>query len=84
MRLSIKVAALSVILAADLVFFLFFSTRLSEYYDQLFQAMPWADAQEMAFVVILGLVIALLVSFLLVRILVKRLLKSLQRGPENE
>jgi undecaprenyl pyrophosphate phosphatase UppP len=83
MKLSIKVAVLSVILAADLAFFLFFPTRLPEYYDQIFQVMPWSDTLEMTFVLILGLVIAILVSILLVRILARSLLKSLQRGYES-
>jgi len=78
LRLSIKVAALSAILAVDLAFFLFFPTYLSSYYDQIFQALPWSDATEMTFMIILGLVIALLVSFILVRIVVRSLLKSLQ------
>jgi hypothetical protein len=84
LRTSIKVAVLSAILAADLAFFLFFPTRLSNYYNQIFQVLPWNDALEMTVVVILGLAIALLVSFLLVQILVRKLLDSLKGGNENE
>jgi len=84
LRLSIKVAALSTILAADLTFFIFFPTRLPEFYDQIFQALPWANTLEMTVAVILGLVITLIVSFVLTRIIVKSLLKSIQRGNENE
>jgi undecaprenyl pyrophosphate phosphatase UppP len=84
LRTSFKVAALSAILAADLAFFLFFPTKLSNYYDQFFQALPWTDALEMTFLVVLGLAIALLVSFLLVRVLVRSLVDSLTRGNENE
>lgn len=72
------------VLAADLTFFLFFPTRLPNYYNQIFQSLPWADTVEKTFLLIIGLVIALVVGILLVRMIMKSLFKSIQRGFENE
>ena len=80
MRLSIKIAVLSLILAADISFFLFFRTYFPQDYELVFQRMPWPDDLEKTFAVIIGLVIALLTSFLIARIILKSLLKSVQRG----
>lgn len=80
MKLSIKIAVLTAILAADLSFFLFFRTYSPEGYEQIFQMMPWSDTLEKIIAIITGFVIALVVSFLIVRIMVNRMLKSLQRG----
>jgi hypothetical protein len=83
-RFSIKVAALSVILVADLAFFLFFPTALTQYYNQIFQILPWADNLELTIIVIIGLIIAVITSILLVSTIVKKLMKSIQVGTENE
>ena len=83
MRLSIKIALLSAILAADLSFFLVFRTYFPHEYELVFQKMPWPDDLEKTFAVIIGLVIAILTSLSITRITLKRLLKSLERGPEN-
>jgi len=79
-RLSIKIAVLSAILAADLSFFLFFRICFPRNYELVFQKMPWPDDLEKTFAVIIGLVIATVTSFLIARITLKRLLKSIQRG----
>jgi uncharacterized membrane protein YfhO len=79
-RLSIKIAVLSAILAADLSFFLFFKTHFPQAYELIFQKMPWPDDFEKTFAIIIGLVTALLTSFSMVHIMVKHLLKSIQRG----
>lgn len=83
-RLSIKVASLSAILAADLAFFLFFPTALSDYYDKIFQTLPWEHNLELAVMLIVGLVIAITTSILLVRSITKSLFKSIQKGNNNE
>ena len=80
MRLSIKIAVLTAILAADLSFFLFFKTYFPQAYELVFQKMPWPDDLEKTFAVIIGLVTAILTSFSIARITLKRLLKSIQRG----
>ena len=80
MRLSIKIAVLTAILAADLSFFLFFKTYSPQAYEMVFQKMPWPDDLEKTFAVIIGLVTALLTSFSIARIMLKSLLKSIQRG----
>jgi len=79
-RLSIKIAVLSAILAADLSFFLLFRTYFPQTYEIVFQQMPWPDDLEKTFAVIIGLVTALFTSILIARIVLKRLLKSIQRG----
>jgi len=79
-RLSIKIAVLSAILAADLSFFLFFRTYFPQAYELVFQKMPWPDDLEKTFAVIIGLVTALLTSLSIVYMLIKRLLKSIKRG----
>ena len=83
MRLSIKIALLSTILAANISFFLFFRTYFPHEYELVFQKMPWPDDIEKTFAAIIGLVTAILASFLITRITLKRLLKSIERGPEN-
>ncbi len=75
-RLSIKMAVLSVILAADLSFFLFFRTYFPEDYEMVFQRLPWPNYLEKTFVTIVGLVTALSASFLIARMMLKHLLKS--------
>ncbi len=83
MRLSIKIALLSAILAADLSFFLIFRTYFPHEYGLVFQKMPWPDDLEKTFALIIGLVVAIFMSFLITRITLKRLLKSIAQGPEN-
>ena len=83
MRLSIKIAVLSAILATDLSFFLFFRTYFPQDYELVFQKMPWPDALEKTFAVIIGLVTAILTAFSIARITLKHLLKSIARI-ENE
>lgn len=83
MRLSIKIALLSAILAADLSFFLVFRTYFPHEYELVFQKMPWPDTLEKTFALILGLVTAVITSFAIIHIMLKRLLKSIRRGPEN-
>ena len=80
MRLSIKIAVLTAILAADLSFFLFFKTYLPQAYELVFQKMPWPDDLEKTFAVIIGLVTAILTSFSIAHIMLKHILKSIQRG----
>ena len=80
MRLSIKIALLSAILAADISFFLIFRTYFPHEYELVFQKMPWPDDLEKTFALIIGLVIAILTSFSITHITLKRLLKSIQRG----
>ena len=80
MRLSIKIAVLSAILAADLSFFLFFRTYSPQTYESVFQKMPWPDDLEKTFAVIIGLVTAILTSFSIAHIMLKHILKSIQRG----
>lgn len=80
MRLSIKIALLSVVLAVDLSFFLFFRTYFPYEYELVFQKMPWPDDLEKMFATIIGLVTAILTSLLITRITVKRLLQSITRG----
>jgi len=79
-RLSIKIAVLSAILATDLSFFLLFETHLPQTYEMVFQKMPWPDDLEKTLAVIIGLATALFTSLLIARIMLKRLLKSIQRG----
>ena len=78
MKTSIKIAVLSVILAADLTFFLFFPTNFSNIYDRIYQTLPWADNLEMTFILFVGLAIAIIISILLVQTIVKSLMKSIQ------
>ena len=84
MRLSIKVAVLSAILAVDLAIFLFFPTYLSDIYDKIFQALPWAYNLEVAIILIAGLIIAIIASILLVRTIMKSLFKSIQKENDDE
>lgn len=84
MRLSIKVAVLSTILAVDLAIFLFFPTYLSDIYDKIFQTLPWAYNLEFAIILIAGLIIAIIVSILLVRTIMKSLFESIQKENDNE
>jgi len=79
-RLSIKIAVLSAILAADLSFFLLFKTYFPQAYEMVFQKMPWPDDHEKTFALIIGLGTALLTSLSIARTMLKRLLKSTQRG----
>jgi len=79
-RLSIKIALLSAILAADLSFFLIFRTYFPHEYELVFQKMPWPDDLEKTFALIIGLVTAILTSFSITHITLKRLLKSIERG----
>lgn len=83
MRLSIKVALLTAILAADLTFFLFFRTYLPQQYNLVFHSLPWSDNLEKTIALIIGLATALLTSIALSRLIVNRLLKSLERGWKN-
>jgi len=46
MKLSIKIALLTAILAADLTFFLFFRTYLPQQYNLVFHSLPWSDNLE--------------------------------------
>jgi hypothetical protein len=84
LQLSIKVAALSTILAVDLAIFLFLPTYLSDIYDKIFQTLPWAYNLEFAIILIAGLIIAIIVSILLVRTIMKSLFKSIQKENDNE
>jgi hypothetical protein len=79
-RLSIKIAVLSAILAADLSFFLLLKTHFTETYEMVFQKMPWPDDLEKTLALIVGIATALFTSILIARIMLKRLLKSIQRG----
>jgi len=79
-RLSIKIALLSAILAADISFFLVFRTIFPHEYELVFQKMPWPDDLEKTFALIIGLVTAILTSFSITHITLKRLLKSIERG----
>jgi undecaprenyl pyrophosphate phosphatase UppP len=71
-------------LAADLAFFFFFPTSLSNILNQFFEILPFPDNQELTFMLIIGLVIAILLSILLVQTIVKSLMNSIQEGSENE
>jgi hypothetical protein len=81
---SIKIAALSVILAADLAFFIIFPTHFSNIYNKIYQTLPWADNLEMTFVLFIGLAIAIIISILLVRTIVKSLMLSIQGENNND
>jgi hypothetical protein len=81
---SIKIAVLSVILAADLIFFLFFPTNFSNIYNQIYQALPWTDKLEMTFILFIGLALAIIISILLIRTIVKSLMMSIQGANSNE
>ena len=83
MRLSIKIALLSAILAADISFFLFFRTYFPHEYELVFQKIPWSDNLEKTAALIIGLLVAILTTVSISHLIVNRLLKSLQRGPEN-
>jgi hypothetical protein len=84
LRLSIKVTVLSLILAVDLAYFLFFPTYLQDIYNQIFPTLPWTDNFEFAVILIVGLIIATIVSILLIRIIMNSLFKSIQRGNNDE
>jgi len=79
-RLSIKIAIPSAILAADLSFFLFFRAYFPEAYEFVFQAMPWPDALEKTFVIVAGLVIATATSFSIAYFMLKHLIESIRQG----
>jgi hypothetical protein len=79
-RLSIKIAVLTVILAADLAFFLFFRMYFPQAYEMVFKKIPWPDDLEKTFAIIIGLVTALLTAFSIAHITLNSLLKSIQRG----
>jgi len=80
MKLSIKIALLTAILAADLTFFLFFRTYLPQQYNLVFHSLPWSDNLEKTVALIIGLATALLTALSISNLIVKRLLKSLERG----
>jgi hypothetical protein len=80
MKLSIKIALLTAILAADLTFFLFFRTYLPQQYNLVFQSLPWSDNLEKTVALIIGLATALLTALSISHLIVNRLLKSLERG----
>lgn len=80
MKLSIKIALLTAILAADLTFFLFFRTYLPQQYNLVFHSLPWSDNLEKTVALIIGLAAALLTALSISNLIVKRLLKSLERG----
>jgi len=80
MKLSIKIALLTAILAADLTFFLFFRTYLPQQYNLVFHSLPWSDNLEKTVAVIIGLATALLTALSISHLIVKRLFKSLERG----
>jgi hypothetical protein len=80
MKLSIKIALLTAILAADLTFFLFFRTYLPQQYNLVFHSLPWSDNLEKTVAVIIGLATALLTALSISNLIVKRLFKSLERG----
>lgn len=84
MKLLIKVAALSIILAADLTFFIFFPTTLPEIYEQIFQTLPWSNNLEITIMLIMGLIIAIISSIMLVRTITKHIFKSINGGAPNE
>lgn len=80
MKLSIKIALLTAILAADLTFFLFFRTYLPQQYNLVFHSLPWSDNLEKTVALIIGLATALLTALSISNLIVKRLFKSLERG----
>jgi len=80
MKLSIKIALLTALLAADITFFLFFRTYLPQQYNLVFQSLPWSDNLEKTVALIIGLAAALLTAISISHLLVTRLLKSLERG----
>jgi hypothetical protein len=80
LKLLTKIAVLSVILAVDLSFFLFFKAYFPQAYELVFQRMPWPDNLEKTFVIIIGLVIATATSFSIAYMMLKRLLKSIKQG----
>jgi hypothetical protein len=84
LRLSIKVAVLSIILAADLVFFIFFPTTLTDIYQQIFQTLPWEHNLELTIMLAIGLTIAIITSILLVREITKSVFKSIQGETNTE
>jgi hypothetical protein len=83
-RLSIKVPALSIILAADLAFFIFFPSALPDIYDQIFQILPWSKALEITIILIIGLIIAIISSILLVSAITKHIFKSINGETTSE
>lgn len=83
MRLSIKIALLTAILAADLTFFLFFRTYLPQQYNLIFHSLPWSDNFEKTVAIIVGLATALLTALSISHLVVNRFLKSLERGKNN-
>ena len=84
MRLSIKVAALSIILAADLAFFIFFPSTLPDIYDQIFKTLPWSNDLEITIMLSIGLIIAIISSILLVRTITKHIFKSIKGEKKSE
>ena len=84
MKLSLKVAALSIILAADLAFFIFFQSTLPEIYEQIFQTLPWSNDLEITIMLIIGLIIAIISSIMLVRTITKYIFKSINGEATNE
>ena len=78
MRLSTKIAVLSILLVADISFFLFFKTYFAQDYELVFQLLPWQDDIEKTVAIIIGLVIAILTSFLIGRVILNHLLKSIR------
>jgi len=82
MRLSIKVAVPSAILAVDLAIFLFFPKYLPDIYDQIFLTLPWSKNLEITIILAIGLLIAIITSILLIRTITKSLFKSIQ-GENN-
>jgi len=79
-RLSIKIAVLSAVLAVDIFFFLFFGTYFPEEYELVFQMLPWSNDLEKTVGIIIGFVGAILVSFSIARLIIRQLLNSIRRG----
>lgn len=78
MKLLTKIIVLSVILLADLLFFLVIQTYFPEAFEAVFRMMPWPDDVEKTFAILSGLAIAVLSSASIAHVLLKRFRESLR------
>jgi hypothetical protein len=75
---------MSIILAADLTFFIFFPTTLTDIYEQIFDVLPWSNNLEITIMLSTGLIIATTVSILLVRSITQHVFKSIRGENTND
>lgn len=73
MRLQSKIAVLSCVLVADLLFFLLFMEFYPEALKQVYLWLPWDDSLEKAVAIIAGFAVATTSSIVIISLFLKEL-----------